>query len=189
MSIAQHAAVPFPAACDVAARDAVTCDADAYRALMSAFPTGVSVVTTVGADGLPRGLTCSSLASVTLRPPTLLVCVHAGSSTLAALRTGGWFAVNLLHARARETAELFSAPVADRFSQVAWAPSRASGLPLLVQDAFAVAECRVTRALNVADHVVVLGEVASVDRTPDAPLLYGMRRFAAWQHHDGEADH
>lgn len=164
------------------------CDADGHRELMSAFPTGVSVVTTLDTDGLPRGLTCSSLASVTLNPPTLLVCVHAGSSTLEALRARGWFAVNLLHARAQGVAQLFSSPVPDRFSRIAWIPSRISDLPLLADDAFAFAECRVTRVMNVADHAVVLGEVAEIARTLDAPLLYGMRRFTAWRDHDAEPD-
>lgn len=177
MPIAQHVAD---------APSTARCNAEGYRALMSAFPTGVSVVTTVDPDGLPRGLTCSSLASVTLNPPTLLVCVHAGSSTLEALRARGWFAVNLLHARGRAAAELFASAVADRFAKIAWAPSRVNDLPLLVGDAFAFAECRVAGLMTVADHLVVLGEVAEVACAPDAPLLYGMRRFAAWRHHDAE---
>jgi flavin reductase (DIM6/NTAB) family NADH-FMN oxidoreductase RutF len=149
---------------------------------MSAFPTGVAVVTGISEDAEPRGATCSSLCSVTLTPPTLLVCLTKGSSTLEVIRARGWFAVNLLHARARLAAEIFSSPVADRFAHVPWQPVGEVGLPWLVRDAFAVAECRVAGLSVIGSHVVVLGHVGGVTVSPDVPLLYGMQRFSAWPH-------
>ncbi|MEV6315546.1 flavin reductase family protein [Streptomyces sp. NPDC051776] len=154
--------------------------ADDFRSLMSSFPTGVAVVTSTGWDGSPRGVTCTSLSSVALAPPTLLVCLKTRGSTLDAIRTREWFAVNLLHARARGTAEVFSSPVADRFAHVSWRPTGTAGLPWLHEDAFAVAECAVTALYAAGDHTVVLGEVAGVELRPDDPLLYGMRQFSAW---------
>lgn len=150
-----------------------------YRELMSSFPTGVAVVTGLDADGAPQGMTCSSIASATLLPPTLLVCLRTGSRTLNAVTARGAFAVNLLHDEGQEVAELFSRAEANRFSQVRWRMSEA-GLPWLVQDAFAVAECTVSDLHTVGDHAVVLGEVTSIAQVPGTPLLYGLRRFAAW---------
>jgi len=154
---------------------------DEYRRLMSSFPTGVAVVTSVGADHSPRGATCSSLASITLDPPTLLVSLTTRSGTLAAILQRRCFAVNLLHARARRTAEIFSSPVADRFRHVPWRPTDAEGLPWLERDTLAVAECTVAQLLAVGDHTLVLGEVSNVLMLPDVPLLYGMRQFSTWQ--------
>lgn len=156
-----------------------TVTADRYRSLMSAFPTGVAVVTAVGAAGHPCGMTCSSLTSVALDPPTLLVCLRLGTRTERAVRTSGTFAVNLLSSTALATAELFAGPVADRFSRVRWAWSP-SGLPRLTADAFAVAECAVTQGNDVSDHAVVFGRVERVTQSPATPLLYGLRRFCAW---------
>lgn len=150
-----------------------------YRDLMSAFPTGVSLLTSIDDTGQPRGMTCSSLASVTLQPPTLLVCVRLGSVTLDAIRSRSSFAVNLLHARGRRAAELFASAVPDRFAEIRWSRTP-SGLPWLVDDAFAVAECRVVRSFDVATHAVLLGAVEDVVHAPDIPLLYGLRRFASW---------
>ncbi|MBT2399844.1 flavin reductase family protein [Streptomyces sp. ISL-100] len=147
---------------------------------MSSFPTGVTVVTSTGRDDSPRGVTCSSLSSVAAAPPTLLVCLKTRGSTLDAIRAREWFAVNLLHARARTTAEVFSSPVADRFAHVPWRPAGTAGLPWLHEDAFAVAECSVTGLYAAGDHTVVLGEVAGVELRPGVPLLYGMREFSAW---------
>jgi flavin reductase (DIM6/NTAB) family NADH-FMN oxidoreductase RutF len=150
-----------------------------YLDLMSAFPTGVAVVTSLDADGKPRGMTCSSITSATVVPPTLLVCLRIGSGTFDAVASNGRFAVNLLHEGGQPAAEVFSCPDRNRFSQVSWRPSR-SGLPWLVQDAFAVAECQVTDFVKVGDHAVVLGEVSAIAQITGTPLLYGLRRFASW---------
>jgi len=164
------------------------CDADDYRALMSAFPTGVAVVTSMGIDGHPRGLTCSSLASVTVYPPTLLVCLNNRSGTLEGLTVSHRFGVNLLHTDARWVAKLFAEPVPDRFSRVAWAPSARGGTPRLVDDAFAFAECRVSQIFDVSDHAVVVGEVSDVSYRAAVPLLYGMRRYSSWQDIEPDKD-
>lgn len=156
------------------------CHSDDFRSLMSAFPTGVSVVTSVGVDGLPRGLTCSSLASVTVEPPTLLVCLNKYSTTLAALEISGRFAVNLLHHEGRRAARIFADPAVDRFGLVPWDFSPAGGMPRLIEDAFAFAECMVTRILRVGDHAVIVGMVTHAERQEASPLLYGMRAFASW---------
>jgi len=154
--------------------------ADAYRELMSCFPTGVTVVTALDLAGNPHGMTCTSVSSVTLSPPTLLVCLSHGSGTLAAIRASGSFAVNLLHLRGRRAAGVFSSATADRFGQVRWEPSPAVGAPWLAEHAFALAECQVDRMLTAGDHEVILGVVVRIRQLADTPLLYGMRRFSAW---------
>jgi flavin reductase (DIM6/NTAB) family NADH-FMN oxidoreductase RutF len=156
-----------------------------YLDMMSAFPTGVAVITSLDADGEPRGMTCSSIASATLVPPTLLVCLKIGSATLEAVQCAGGFAVNLLHSAGQRAAEVFSGPAADRFAQVHWLPSPA-GYPWLDEDAFAGAECQVSTIVPVGTHAIVLGEVRDISPiagTPllsGTPLLYGMRRFETW---------
>jgi flavin reductase (DIM6/NTAB) family NADH-FMN oxidoreductase RutF len=152
---------------------------DEFRRLMSAFPTGVAVVTTLAEDGSPRGLTCSALASVSLRPATLLVCFSLRSETLVAVEKHRKFGVNLLHARAQQTARLFSAPLTDRFSRIRWR-SAADGLPWLVEDAFAYAGCAVVERIAAGDHVIILGEVRDIAVSAGMPLLYGLREFSAW---------
>lgn len=146
---------------------------------MSSFPTGVAVVTAVDGAGEPHGMTCTSLTSVTVEPPTLLVCLDVRSGTLAAVRAGGWFAVNLLRDGARKTAELFAGPVPHRFRHVGSRPSPTAGVPWLA-DTVAAAECRVSRTVPAGDHEVVFGEVVAVACAGGSPLLYGRRQFSAW---------
>ena len=152
-----------------------------FRSFMSSFPTGVSVVTAIDESGEPRGMTCSSVCSVTLTPPTLLVCLRVGSPTLAAVAQRARFAVNLLSNQAQPVAQLFASGAPDRFHQVRWRLEIESAGPHLVEDAHAVADCRLSRTELVGDHVVVFGEVVGVwQRSAPEPLLYGLRRYAAW---------
>jgi flavin reductase (DIM6/NTAB) family NADH-FMN oxidoreductase RutF len=151
-----------------------------FRSLMASFPAGVAVVTASEPDGRPWGMTCSSLCSVAVRPPTLLICMRADSATLAAVLGLSAFAVNLLNDQARAVAELFASGTPDRFDQVRWTHEPSFGGPHLVADTHTIADCRVTATMNAGDHMVVFGEVFQVNRpegTPPSPLLYGMRKY------------
>jgi flavin reductase (DIM6/NTAB) family NADH-FMN oxidoreductase RutF len=151
------------------------------RAAMARFPTGVAIITSMADDGRPWGMTCSSLCSVTLSPPTLLVCLRESSPTLAALLEHGGFAVNLLHDGAKTTAELFASGAPDRFDSVRWSTSGAAAGPHLVDDAHMIVDCDLRRADVVGDHTVVYGEVSGVRRRPPRPpLLYGLHGYASW---------
>jgi flavin reductase (DIM6/NTAB) family NADH-FMN oxidoreductase RutF len=150
-----------------------------HREFMSCFPTGVSVVTTVGHDGTPWGFTCSSLCSVSLSPPVLSVCMGTWSRTLEATRECGHLAVNLLGVSGLGAAEIFASPEPSQFDRVQWRAAGRAGLPR-IEDAIAFAECRVIGTYAVGDHIVVFGEVMSADASMDVPLLYGQRQYAAW---------
>lgn len=98
----------------------VTSTPSDFRTFMSGFPSGVAIVTSLDDAGRPWGMTCSALCSVTVEPPTLLVGMRAESPTLKAVLRSGQFAVNLLHAEGRGTAELFASGDPDRFDATTW---------------------------------------------------------------------
>lgn len=149
-----------------------------FRDMMAAFPTGVSVVTARSGTARPWGMTCSSLCSVSVDPPTLLACLRMGSPTLHAVLAGGAFAVNLLHGEAEWVAALFASGAPDRFDRVAWRPSGLTRSPALVEAAHAVADCTVERTHAAGDHMIVVGAVRAVTHLHhDSALLYGFRRY------------
>jgi flavin reductase (DIM6/NTAB) family NADH-FMN oxidoreductase RutF len=148
---------------------------------MSTFPSGVTIVTTTDRRGVPHGLTCSSLCSVSLDPPLLLVCIHNGSGTLVTIRDRGVFAVNILHGDGKEAAEAFASRSLERFARVPWRPTLHWSLPHLFAHAHAIAECRVAQAVVAGDHTIVIGEVVNTAiRTDAPPLLHGLRQYALW---------
>lgn len=148
---------------------------------MTTFPTGVGVITAMETSGCPWGMTCTSICSVTLEPPTLLVCLRRGSPTLAAVLASGAFALNLLHGSARPTAELFASGAPDRFARVAWHMPVACKGPHLTDAAHTIADCQVAHTETVGSHIVVFGEVCQIIRqSEESPLLYGLRRYMSW---------
>lgn len=162
-------------------RSAHTAVPEGFRAMMRGFPSGVAVVTATDLEGRPWGMTCSSVCSVTLDPPTLLVCLRAASPTLAAILVRGEFAVNLLHDGAQATAELYASGDPDRFDRTGWQADPDAAGPHLPGDSHAIADCRVRSAEHVGDHVVIFGEAVRITRRPDClPLLYGLRTYSRW---------
>jgi flavin reductase (DIM6/NTAB) family NADH-FMN oxidoreductase RutF len=153
-----------------------------FRSFMTCFPSGVAVLTTALPDGTPLGMTCTSLCSVSLSPPVLLVCIRSASPTLKAVLERGVFAANLLREDARDTSELFSSGAPDRFDRVAWTPGPGSGVPHLTDGAHAIADCTVRQYDSMGDHRVVFAEVTGVRIAsgPPRPLLYGLRQYAGW---------
>jgi flavin reductase (DIM6/NTAB) family NADH-FMN oxidoreductase RutF len=158
-----------------------TVDPQTFRSIMSAFPSGVTVVTTVDGDGRPMGVTCSAACSVSQDPPLLLVCLHRASSVLTALVAGGGFVVNFLRDNREDTSALFASRSDDRFASVLWEPSPHSGLPWLPLDTVAHAECRVVRTVEAGDHTVVFGAIVHGDaHDARGPLMYWRRRYGGW---------
>ncbi|MEE6170124.1 MULTISPECIES: flavin reductase family protein [unclassified Mycolicibacterium] len=143
------------------------------RACMAEFPTGVTVVTTVGGDGVPRGSTANAVTSLSLHPPLLTVYFGQTSATLAAVRQSGTFAVNILAAAQSEVASAFA--VTD--DPTAWDNCAASEGPLgvpLIDGCVAWLACRVEDYLPGGDHQIVVGEVIATGRLSDAcePLIF-----------------
>lgn len=159
--------------------------------IMASFPSGVAIVTTTGADGLPRGLTTTAVSSVSADPPTILVCVDLNSRTLAALRARRTFVVNFVRQGCSQLCMLFASKADDKFAHVSWRPTP-SGLPLLDEDAIAWAECSTVHDLEVGDHVILVARVEAGGVADDAesPLMYYRRSWGVWSpvHESSEPD-
>jgi flavin reductase (DIM6/NTAB) family NADH-FMN oxidoreductase RutF len=144
-----------------------------FREAMGHFATGVTVVTSVGADGEPVGTTANALTSLSLDPPLILVCFDLGSLTLAAIRDHGAFVVNVLAAEQR----YLSANFARRGLAAVWEQVRhrhgPTGTPR-IDGVLAVLECTVEHSLPGGDHEIVIGRVRHVQTStaPAAPLVF-----------------
>jgi flavin reductase (DIM6/NTAB) family NADH-FMN oxidoreductase RutF len=156
-------------------------DRAAFFAIMSAFPTGVTIVTTLDDDGQPRGLTCTALCSLSADPPLLLVCVDRRSQTLETIRQNGHFVVNYLLAGRGELSNRFASREQDRWTDVAWRPA-ALGLPWLHADSLAYAECALVQEMEGGDHMILVGRVDGGQPPPPGtqPLMYFRRSYATW---------
>jgi 3-hydroxy-9,10-secoandrosta-1,3,5(10)-triene-9,17-dione monooxygenase reductase component len=148
--------------------------ASLLRDAMSRFATGVTVVTTLDEQGAAQGATANAFTSVSLDPPLILVCLAHTSKTLAALRTRGSFAVNVLGSDHEELARSFArSGDGAAFGDPEHVPGP-NGSPLLA-GVHAAIDCRVSAVYPGGDHDIVVGEVQHIlveDEPGDALLWF-----------------
>src|SRR5688500_12243075 len=108
-------------------------DIKLFTSAMRRAATPVSVVTTAGPGGR-FGVTVSSICTASADPPQVLVCVHLGGPTAAAVRANECFAVNILDRKHRHVADSFAGRIerwrSDRFACDSWTEI-ATGAPVL----------------------------------------------------------
>jgi flavin reductase (DIM6/NTAB) family NADH-FMN oxidoreductase RutF len=156
-------------------------DGQLFRAVVGSFPTGVTIVTTLGPDGVPRGLTSNAVCAVSLEPPLLLFCLDKRSTCLPVILETKAFVVNFLAAERGELATRFASQVDDRFAGTQWQPAPAAkGAPILVNDIIAHAECTLSQAIEAGDHYIFVGHIEEGSSTGGTPLMYLRRTYAAW---------
>ncbi len=145
-----------------------------FRRAISHFSTGVAIITTNTPDG-PAGMTASAVASLSMDPLQLLVCIGTGLPTRKAITESGYFAVNVLGTGQERIARRFASPRSDKFATVALRDD--SDLPLLT-DAIAHFACSVAAALPGGDHTIIVGDVLTCDHVPGtSPLVYFASTF------------
>ncbi|OAV62439.1 flavin reductase family protein [Enteractinococcus helveticum] len=146
------------------------------RDIRAELPAVVSIVTTADNQGTPYGATVSSMVSLSLEPPLLLVCLESNSDTLAALEVGGGFVVNVASEEQQKTAFAFSKKGPEKFETTNWVLN-SSGLPKLVDSAI-VFDCVVTSLIQEGDHTIVVGHISNLEQSNEPrPLIYRHRKM------------
>jgi flavin reductase (DIM6/NTAB) family NADH-FMN oxidoreductase RutF len=155
-------------------------DPATFRSIMSAFPTGVTVITTTAADGAYKGFTSNAVTSVSLQPPMLLVCVALTSETLPVLREAKRFVVNFLKSGEHEMSNHFARKGPDKFAGVSC--DTHEGLPVLREHTIAHAICATEFEVEAGDHIVLIGRVLHGDNIAEdtQPLLYYQSAYPSW---------
>ena len=141
-------------------------DPRGFRDALSAFPTGVCVVTCRGTRG-PVGITANSFASLSLAPPLILWSPSKHSRRSDAYVRADRFALHVLAADQEDTARAFVKD-GQAFGDGA---EELDGLPLLPGCA-ARFVCDTHSVLDGGDHHLILGRVRHVERTDAAPLVF-----------------
>ena len=146
-------------------------DKATFRAIMGSFAAGVTIVTVKDADGSPKGFTASSVTSLSLNPPLLLVCVDNGADTLPAMQQATAFAVNMLRHGEEELSARFASKGIDKFAVVDYAEG-SLGAPILEGRVVAYAECLVRARYPGGDHTIFIGEIEHGTAFEGEPLTY-----------------
>ncbi len=151
---------------------------DDFKAALSRWASGVTVVTAAG----PVGMTVSAFSSLSLDPPLVMVSLAYAAATCEAVVGAGGFAVHILEDDQSELSSLFAGP-GERFDGVSWTPGP-FGAPLL-HGGVARLVCERHSTADGGDHVILIGRVVQVDAYAGEPLLYYRGRYRSLAPADG----
>ena len=151
-----------------------------FRDALRHFPSGVTIVTMCSPhSNQPHGLTVSSFASISPKPPLIMVAVDHRASAHSVLESDeAVFAVNILAQDQVNLSNRFAwVKDEDRFAEGEW-DTAVTGAPIL-KDALAWLDCTVYSKLDAGTHTLYLGEVqaSNVSRADEPPLLYWNRGY------------
>ena len=145
-----------------------------FRHAMRRLAATVTLVTTSDAQGQRYGMLATSVTSVTMEPPMLLVCVSRTAHVHGALMARKRMCINVLLAEQAELVRAFSSslPHDERFANAEWESQEAFALPYL-RAAQALFFCEVDQVVEAGTHSVVLARVLE-SRAIDAvrPMVY-----------------
>lgn len=142
-----------------------TIDPNRFRQVLGHFPTGVTIVTGLGADGRPGGLTIGSFTSVSLDPPLVGFLPGFSSKSWPEIAASGSFCVNILGPDQADLCWRFAKESEGRYDGLAWVPAP-SGSPIL-PGVVGWIDCSVEHVYEMGDHWFVLGRVEELHHEPE----------------------
>jgi len=148
---------------------------DCFRQAMRELAGGVAIVT-VGLGSDRTGFTATSVESLSVEPPRLLLSVNENSSSWKQLQKYPYFGVNILRADHRGLADRFAGRGGlegeDRYHGSDWTKLSNDGAAILA-DGLVGADCIVEEILPRHGHAIIIGRVRAILLHADGlPLVY-----------------
>lgn len=141
-----------------------------FRQLCGHFTTGVVIITALGSDGTPAGMTANSFASVSLAPPLVSVNIDHAADMHAVLRTARQFTINILNSRQEALSRRFAGNTSGRFDGIGYRLEDRGFV--LIDGAIATITCESHSSFEAGDHTIHIGRVVGGNVAAGRPLLY-----------------
>jgi flavin reductase (DIM6/NTAB) family NADH-FMN oxidoreductase RutF len=143
-----------------------------FKLAMRRFPAAVSVITAAD-ENRRHGMTATAVTSLSLDPPSLIVCVNRATLLHDIMQVGRRFCINVLRRDQAELSSAFSGAVAPeaRFAVGNWQTST-DGVSYLAEAQVNIF-CRKVAAVPYGTHMIFIGEAEAVNvHDPIEPLIY-----------------
>ena len=147
-------------------------DGAMFRRAWGSFATGVSLITTLEKDGSTHGMTANGIASVSLEPMLVMVCVGHNANTFPIIEETGRYGINILSESQRDIGEFYasSANQGNEKFESDFTTSK-TGIPF-VNNALASMDCKVVKAHREGDHTIFIGSVEEIQVNEGKPLMF-----------------
>jgi len=151
-----------------------------YKRAMRRLAATVTIISTADMQGRRHGMTATAVSSVSMDPPSLLICVNRSASIHDPLLARERFAVNVLSTDHEALVAAFGGQLKgdERFAVGPWRQHEGD-VPYL-EDAQSSMFCDVVNVVSFGTHSIVIGRVTEV-KVKDAvhPLVYADGQLGA----------
>lgn len=133
-----------------------------FKRAMRRLAATVTIISTADAQGEPHGMTATAVNSVSMDPPSLLICVNRSASIHEPLLARERFCVNVLTTDHEELVAAFGGKLKgeERFGIGDW-QRQAGDVPYLA-NAQSNLFCNVVNVMTFGTHTIVIGQVTEV---------------------------
>jgi flavin reductase ActVB len=149
--------------------------AQLFRDAMAAFPSGVTIVTTMDDDGRWWGFTATSFCGVSMDPPLVLVCLAETAECHPVFAKSDRWIIHIIHPEHAELARRFATRGVDKFADAGFVADE-RGLPTLPSASVRL-DCTCHARQPGGDHTILMAEVADIDLSDKLPAIYFRRGF------------
>ena len=142
---------------------------DNFRLAMRRYIYSVSIMSNKDDIGNSNAITVSSVTSISMDPPSLLICINKSSRIHNTLKIGTKFCINLLNKNQEGLSNICSDEDSyeDRFKDENW---NIESVPFL-KNAQANIFCKVDKLTSYHTHTIVVGLVENANHAEDISTL------------------
>ena len=152
---------------------------DLKKSYINAMRGVTSTVNIISAkeDDERHAMTATSVTSLSLDPPAMLVCVNKDASIHNIINYGSSFCINILSNRQKELAEVCSKSEEGeaRFEGQLW---KENDNFIYAKQSLSNIFCECSNLVEHSSHTIFIGNVTSViNSDEDCPLIYGSGKY------------
>ncbi len=142
---------------------------DNFRLAMRRYIYSVSIMSNKDDNGNSNAITVSSVTSISMDPPSLLICINKSSRIHDTLQIGSKFCINLLKKDQEELSNICwdEESYEERFNNENWDTEE---IPFL-SNAQANIFCKVDKLTSYHTHTIVVGLVENANHTNEISTL------------------
>ena len=142
---------------------------DNFRLAMRRYIYSVSIMSNKDDNGNSNAITVSSVTSISMDPPSLLICINKSSRIHDTLQIGSKFCINLLKKDQEDLSNICSDEESyeERFNNENWDTEQ---IPFL-SNAQANIFCKVDKLTSYHTHTIVVGLVENANHTNEISTL------------------
>ena len=146
-------------------------DNTALKKAFGSFATGVAVATSHSS-----GFTINSFSSLSLNPPLIIFNIYKTETDHVDFLKNNSFAINFLSREQEEVSRLFATKDHEKVSKTQHSISQNKNI--ILHDTLGHIELSVFQQIDIADHVLVIGQVQNL-KTDDnkKPLIYYRSKY------------